>query len=178
MTESCTSSLCMVSYVQYRNFKTPLPRVASTWRLEVTYTSFVRKVRRHFLYKHLSEHPVIIPYCSVPYVGRSYARHLQLLTSGTGNHVELGGSTERAPLREPTDASLLSVTLSMAFVPWATMVQEETAALSQCSWIVRYIHPLSLCFISCNNKTLVCTATETFCPKFSGGLRAKKKRER
>lgn len=98
----------MVSYVQYRNFKTPLPRVASTWRLEVTYTSFVRKVRRHFLYKHLSEHPVIILYCSVPYVGRSYARHLQLLTSGTGNHAELGGWKDRAPQREPTDASLLS----------------------------------------------------------------------
>ena len=34
-------------------------------------------------------------------------------------------------------------TLLMAFVPWATMVQEETAALSQ--WqLDRYIHPLSL----------------------------------
>ena len=143
----------MVSYVQYRNFKTPLPRVASTWRLEVTYTSFVRKVRRHFLYKHLSEHPVIILYCSVPYVGRSYARHLQLLTSGTGNHVALGGWNDHALQREPTDVSLLSETLLMTFVPWATMVQEETAALSQ--WqLDRYIRPFSLYLFPVTTKCL------------------------
>lgn len=143
VTVSWTSSLCIVSYTQFRNFKTPLPRVASTWRLEVTYTSFVRKVRRHFLYKHLSEHPVIIPYCSVPYVGRSYARHLQLLTSGSGYHVALRGWNDWALQRELANVSLLSETLLMAFVSWATMVQEETAALSQWQFEC-YIHSLYL----------------------------------
>lgn len=154
MTVSCTSSLYMVPYVEYRNFKTPLPRVASTWRLEVTYTSFVRKVRRHFLYKHLSEHPVIIPYCSVPYVGRSYARHLQLLTSGTGNHVELGGWTDHALQREPTDVSLLSETLLMAFVPWATMVQEETAAPYSSIWFYIYFLSQQNAFVRRNRNVL------------------------
>ena len=64
-----------------------------------------------------------------------------MLTSGTGNHVALGGWNVHALQRDPANASLLSETLLMSFVPWATMVQEETAALSQWHFEL-FIHPL------------------------------------
>ena len=107
-------------------------------------------------------------------MGRSYARHLQLLTSGTGNHAELGGWNVDALQREPIDVSLLSETLLMAFVPWATMVQEETAALSQ--WqLDRYIHPLSLFLFPVTTTCLCAPEQKLFVENLAGYSCHKKK---
>lgn len=117
----------MLSYLPYRNFKAPLPRVASTCRSESTYTSFVRKTRRHFLHKHLSKHPVI----NYPGIvgNRTFGRKASPIAHVTSRQPRTAWRLRMTELQQEfAEVSLWTDLLLTVLVSWAIVEDETTAA--------------------------------------------------